>query len=274
MSDNPLKQYFRRPAVYIKLPSGGLGYAEGVIDMPETGELPVYPMTAIDEITSRTPDALFNGSAVVDIIKSCVPNIKDPWKLTNIDLDPILIAIRAATEGSTMEINTTCPSCEENEKYDVNLATIMSGFKPADYGLPLVLNEIYIKFKPLTYKEVNDAGLAQFEVQQLLQKLLSIEDEDDRQTKSGEVLDRINNLTLDLITTTIEYIKVPGATVMERKYILEFLKECDKKTHETIKNHSVKLRESTQNKPLKITCQHCKHEYEREFSINVSDFFG
>ena len=23
---NPLQQYFRRPAVYLKLPSGGLGY--------------------------------------------------------------------------------------------------------------------------------------------------------------------------------------------------------------------------------------------------------
>ena len=68
MSDNPLKQYFRRPAVYLKLPSGGLGYPEGTIDMPDTGELPVYPMTAIDEITSRTPDALFNGTAVVEVI--------------------------------------------------------------------------------------------------------------------------------------------------------------------------------------------------------------
>ena len=64
MENNPLRQYFRRPAVHVKLPSGGLDYPEGVIDMPPSGELPVYPMTAIDEITARTPDALYNGVAV------------------------------------------------------------------------------------------------------------------------------------------------------------------------------------------------------------------
>jgi hypothetical protein len=51
MNNNPLRQYFRRPAVYIKLPSGGLGYAKDVLEIPESGDFPVYPMTAIDEIT-------------------------------------------------------------------------------------------------------------------------------------------------------------------------------------------------------------------------------
>ena len=63
MQNNPLRQFFRRPAVFFKLPSGGKNYAPGVLDMPENEEFPVYPMTAIDEISMRTPDALFNGSA-------------------------------------------------------------------------------------------------------------------------------------------------------------------------------------------------------------------
>ena len=56
--NNPLKQYFRQPAIYIRLPSQGKNYPEGSLNMPPTGELAVYPMTAIDEITYRTPDAL------------------------------------------------------------------------------------------------------------------------------------------------------------------------------------------------------------------------
>ena len=69
MNNNPLRQYFRRPAVYISLPSKGEGYSVDELELPETTELPVYPMTAIDEITARTPDALFNGTAVVELIK-------------------------------------------------------------------------------------------------------------------------------------------------------------------------------------------------------------
>jgi len=104
MTTNPLKQYFRRPALYLKLPSGGNNYAPGVIDLPENGDIPVYPMTAIDEITARTPDALFNGTAVHDLMKSCVPAIKQPWSIYSTDLDAILIAIKAASKGSDLEI--------------------------------------------------------------------------------------------------------------------------------------------------------------------------
>ena len=50
----------------ISLPSGGESYGPEDIEWPDEGkELPVYPMTAIDEITTKTPDALFNGSAMV-----------------------------------------------------------------------------------------------------------------------------------------------------------------------------------------------------------------
>ena len=114
--NNPLRQYFRRPSLYIKLPSKGHFYPAGAIDMPENGELPVFPMTAIDEITSKTPDALFSGAAVTDIIQSCIPAIKDPWVLPSIDLDTILIAIRAATNGNELEIQSLCAKCENDGK--------------------------------------------------------------------------------------------------------------------------------------------------------------
>lgn len=273
MSDNPLKQYFRRPAVYIRLPSNGHGYPEGAIDMPENNELPIYPMTAIDEITSRTPDSLFNGSAVVDLISSCVPNIKNPWAVTNIDLDPILIAIRAATFGTLMEVDTTCPNCEESAKYDVNLTTLMSEFKPGDYSTPLKIDNISIKFSPMPFTEINKASIAQFELQKNLQMLLNIEDEKVRNEKTSETLKQVNNTYLNLITQVIEYIKVPDAIVMDKEFIKEFLSNCDKKTYDTIRDYSISLRQSTELKPLKIKCIHCEHDYEQTFTVNVADFF-
>lgn len=274
MSDNPLKQYFRRPAVYIKLPSNGEGYPEGAIDFPENGELPIYPMTSIDEITSRTPDALFNGTAVVELIRSCVPNIKDPWSVTNVDLDPILIAIRAASFGTLMEIDTKCPSCEEEAKYDVNLSTLMNEFKPGDYKTTMKLNDVQVKFSPMPYTEITKASLAQFELQKTLQILMNIENEDERNTKTGEAMKRLNDTYLDLITQVISYIKVPDATVFEKEFIKEFLQNCDKKTYDSIRDHSIELRQSTELKPLKIKCMHCSHEYEQSFTVNISDFFG
>jgi hypothetical protein len=274
MSDNPLKQYFRRPAVYIKLPSDGHGYPPGSIDIPENGEIPIYPMTAIDEITSRTPDALFNGTAVVELIKSCVPNIKDPWKVTNVDLDPLLIAIRAATYGTAMEVETKCQSCEEEAKYDVNLTSLMGTFKPGDYDSILKMNDIQIKFTPMPFTEINKASLAQFEMQKTLQMLIAIEDETERNRQTSEAMKRINDTYQELLTQMVSYIKIPEATVFEKEYIKEFLVNCDKQTYDKIRDYSMELRRSTEIKPLKIKCIHCQHEYEQPFTVNITDFFG
>lgn len=274
MSDNPLKQYFRRPGVYIKLPSGGFGYNPQDVDLPENGELPVYPMTAIDEITSRTPDALFNGSAIIEIIKSCVPNIKNPWAINSIDLDPILVAIRTATHGNEMDMEVTCPSCDEVSKFGVNLSAILAGFKPGDYQTPLKLSdEISIKFKPLSYRETNDANMKQFQIQKTLQTILAMEESDTKSERVQELMKAINQLATELIGATIEYIKAPTATVIDKEFIIEFLTNVDKVSYDTIRDHSITLRESTTNKPLDIKCPNCSHEFKQGFSINATDFF-
>ena len=103
---NPLTKYFRQPKVYVTLPSKGSHYAPGAIDMPENGELPVFAMTAKDELTMKTPDALLNGAATVNVIKSCIPDIIDPWQMPSIDLDAVLVAIRIATYGEILELET------------------------------------------------------------------------------------------------------------------------------------------------------------------------
>ena len=272
---NPLKQYFRRPALYLKLPSGGVGYAEGSLEMPENGELPIYPMTAIDDITSKTPDALFNGSAIVDIIKSCVPNIKDPWEVNSIDLDPILVAIRTASTGDKMEIETTCPECKEDTKYDVNLSRILAGFNPGNYQqLVQIGNDLTIKFRPLKYTEINKANTSQFDVQRMLINLQALPEGEEKLNKSNEVVKVINEMTMRLIADTIEYIKVPEVTVLDKNHIFEFLTNIDSKSYDLIKDTNFSLRKSTENKPLEIKCMHCSKEYQQAFTVNVSDFFG
>ena len=42
----------------------------------------------------KNPDALLNGEAVASLIKSCVPDIKDPKKMFSADVDALLIAIK------------------------------------------------------------------------------------------------------------------------------------------------------------------------------------
>lgn len=274
IQNNPLKQYFRRPSIYLKLPSGGKMYPPGVVNIPESGELAVYPMTAIDEISSKTPDALYNGTAMADIIRSCIPDIKDPWAINSIDLDAVLIAIRSAAGGNDMSISSECPSCKEIADYAVNLVGILSQLKSADYDRELVVGDLSIKFRPLTYKEMNDAGTSQMEAQRIFMMLEKEEDSAVRNTKTQEALKFITEVTMKILSQTITHIKTSSAFVEEKEYILDFLHNCDKDTYVAIRDYNANLKSQAEIKPLRIKCIHCQHEYEQPFTLNTSDFFG
>ena len=274
MDNNPLRQYFRRPAVYVKLPSGGDGYPEGSLEMPENNELPVYPMTAIDEITTRTPDALANGTAVVELIKSCIPNIKNPWVVPNIDLDAILIAIKTASSPSgEMDIESQCPSCDEIAQYKIALIGLLSSITKPDFTKELELGDLSVKLRPLTFKEVNEASLEQFEFQRIAGQIDTIEDDDQRNKVLQQALEKITDLTMDLVSNSVEYIKTPTSTVDQKEFILDFLKHCDRNIYITIRDYSSELRKASEVKPMKITCGSCNHEYEQTITLNPTDFF-
>lgn len=270
---NPLRQYFRRPALHFTLPSKGKFYPDGAIDMPETGELPVFPMTAIDEITSKTPDALFNGSAIVDIIKSCVPAIKDPWAIPSTDLDAILIVIRSATTGNDFEVTSTCPKCENEGTYNLNLMGLLTNIKIDGYDELLEMGDLKFKFKPLSYRDVNKGNMVQFTMQREIAELERIENNDERSIKASETMKKLSKLNTDFLASTIESIQTPADIVTDNLFICEFLENCDRGTHDLIRAKVVLLRESSAVKPQKIKCVACSHEYEQIISLNVTDFF-
>ena len=274
MENNPLKQYFRRPSVYMKLPSGGAGYPEGTLDLPENGELPIYPMTAIDEITARTPDALFNGTAVVELIRSCVPNIKDPWAVTNVDLDALLVAIKAASSPSgEMDVESQCPKCEDVSTFKIILAGILASQSNPDFDAELEVGDLSIKFRPLSFKEVNQASIEQFDLQRMFASLDNMADEEQKSKAMQEALARITNLTMVLLSKSIVHIKTPSVPVTELEYILDFLQHCDRNLYIQIREYSANIRKDSELKPMQITCIACGHNYDQTITLNPTDFF-
>ena len=119
-NQNPLKQYFRKPGIWVKLPSQGNFYNDKPEGLNDMGEIAIYPMTAKDELVLKNADALLNGNAVFEIVRSCAPSIKNPEEMPAVDLDAILLAIRRCTYGEKMEISTQ-HDCGENVTNDVTI---------------------------------------------------------------------------------------------------------------------------------------------------------
>jgi hypothetical protein len=276
MSPNPLSKFFRQPAIYIRLPSQGKGWPTGTLDLPPNGEIPVYPMTAIDEITYRTPDALFNGEAVISVIASCLPNILDPWAVPTSDLDALLIAIRIASYGHDIDIDSTCPECSTEHSYTMDLRTILDQLNITDYTKPFGQGDLTFYFKSLNYREVTDNGLEQFEYQKTLQALNDSAEmpEKDKVTRLNSMMKNLIAVTVKAMSQSIVEIRTPDAVVTDRRHIEEFLTECDRTLFNQVRDHVIELRESSELKPLSISCPNCSHQYKQNFTLDMSNFFG
>jgi len=273
---NPLKQFFRQPAIYLRLPSDGNHWQENTLTMPANHELPVYPMTAIDEITYRTPDALFNGQAVVNVIQSCVPDIKDAWTIPGIDLNAILIAIRIASYGHDMEINTKCPSCETESEFSVDLRMILDQVAQPDYDTPIKQGDLEITICPISYKHQNEINLKQYDQQRLIQQIQldpSINDEQ-KIEKLNSALHQITELTIETLKYSISSIRARGTLVTEPEFITEFLTNCDRKIYQEIRDRVIKLRSDTEVKPFDISCPECGHKHQQTLTLDQAAFFG
>ena len=271
---NPLSKYFRQPAIYLRLPSGGKFYPPGTINIPPNGELPIYPMTAVDEITNRTPDALFNGSATANIIGSCIPDIKDPWSVTSVDLSALLCAVRLSSYGHDMDITTTCPSCGHVHDVTIDLRMVLDQIQMPDYNQPLVIGDLNFYFTPLTYRQLNEISKTQFEDSKLIQVLNDTEiPEEQRMEKLGEAFRRITSLTMRSISASIAAVKTQEAMVTDQQQIEELLVNAPKSLFEAVRDRAVSLREQTDLKPVQITCDECKHQYPQSFTLDMSNFF-
>ena len=274
MEKNPLSDYFRQPSIYIKLPSDGKYYPKDAVDIPANGELPVYPMTTKDEITYRTPDALFNGNAVVSVIQSCVPNIRNAWKMPSMDLDTVLIAIRIATYGHEMEIGTVCPSCTTEANYGVDLRVMLDNVRPGDYSQPLKLGDLEIYLKPMDYQQMNANSMAQFEEQKMLQSVQDSAVSDEQKLgKLSDVLRKITDITTEALANNISAVHTPHGHVSDITHIRDWLANTDRGTFAQVRDYVVKVKQQSEMQPLKITCKNCQNQYEQLFTLDMTNFF-
>lgn len=271
---NPLKQYFRQPAIYLRLPSEGNFWPAGTLTLPANNELPILPMTAMDEITYRTPDALFNGSAVVNVIQSCVPDIHDAWAAPGTDINAILVAIRIASFGHDMEISSKCPKCETEGEYSIDLRNILENLKALNYDIPIQHGDLEITFRPMTYREQNRTNQSQFEQQRMIQAIPQSDLPDaEKIIKLNEALQQITALTISALKWGIVSVRTPQMLVTDTDHIEEFLSNCDRGLFVKIRDHIVELRNNSEFKPFNIECDNCKHNYTQTLTLDQASFF-
>lgn len=281
-SSNPLAKHFREPKLYIRLPSRGNFYGPGSINIPETGEFAILAMTAKDELKLKTPDALMNGQATVDVIQSCVPEIKNAWDVPSIDVDAILIAIRIATYGDKMEVNVNVPGINEERKYDIDLVRLLDLLNEQEYSNTLEVGAFKIETAPLDYRGFTQTAIKTFEER----RLFSVVNDDsmsdaDKLQKFNESFERITDLNIGIVSRSVKSISFGDEPpVTNPEFINEFFENTDKDVYKAVIDHIELQRSKFTIKPFVVPTSPedqaagAPAEYAVPISFDQSNFFA
>lgn len=253
-SSNPLSKHFRHPKLFIRLPSEGNFYRTGSLERTVNNEYPVLAMTAKDELMIKTPDALLNGQSTVSVIQSCIPNIKDAWSVPSIDVDAILIAIRIATYGEKLEIETEVPTTKTARAYEVDLRMLLDQLNSAEYDNIVTVNNIKIELAPTTYKDFTDVSLKTFEEQRIFKLLDNNELSDlEKLAKFNESFSRLTDLNISVVSKSIVAVQFENEDpVTDKNHIAEFINNCDKEIFQAILEHVDAQKKKFAIKPLEV----------------------
>jgi len=278
-NQNPLSGFFRQTKISIKIPSEGKFYPDGFLELNNGDELDIKAMTSEDELRLKNPDALLNGQAMVDIMKSCVPGIKGkPEQLLIPDVSVIMLAIRNATYGDELTFKATCPECTKETEFSRSIRSSLdfTTFLEDEYIVEIEGLKIYLH--PHNFKTYTKNNLVQFEQSKIMQLVEKEDVADDEKLRSfGNSFKMMVKINFELVSDSITKIVTPdGKEVNDKKFISEFLREMGSKEIEIIKKKIQKMNETgvPTHHDCKCSEEDCAHEWREEgIQFDPSHFF-
>ncbi len=279
MSTNPLKKYFRKPALYIKLPTGGKFNPE--ISQTALDEIGVCPMTAIDEISLKNPDALLNGEALISVIKSCCPDIPDPRKICNIDAEAIYMAIQYATYGADLTHSHTCEKCDNTNDFNIDVNYILNRMPEIENPEPVIWEDIKINVRPASIESITRLSIIELEQKKIIANIQANAGaalEEGESTRLAKTLytsyAKIAGLNVELLANVIDSIETPEGVVTDNELIVEFLNNISSTIVEEINTKAKKIsKRPKETSEFEFVCPECEHKQTVVLEVNPINFF-
>lgn len=276
MQHNPLAKYFRAPGIAVRLPSGGNFQPVGNVTFTPGGDVSVLPMRGADEMLMKSPDALMNGHAIEQTIKSCVPGVVNPQLLPTPDVDAILLAIRAATYGDQMDIECVCPHCKAENAFAFSISAVLDTAVELDPEYPVRLSDdVLVYVRPFNLKASTRISMVAFHEARKMQLLEdSKATEDEKQAALRVSFDSINNMNTDALASSVAAVVVPEGAIEDPTMIREFVANISTDWLKKIEDQLKKVNESGIDKVQKVLCVKCEKEFETSVEFDPSNFFG
>ena len=172
-----------------------------------------------------------------------------------------------------MTIGHTCPHCQADNDYSLDLNFVVEHYARCKYNNKLVIGELTIRTQPLTYKQTTDFGMRTFTLQQQLRQIDTITDDKEKSEFYQKMFKELSDVQNDLYLNSVEAVELSEIVVTEREYILEFLEKCDKSVFDKIRDHVDANSAAFQLPAYPVQCTDCEKESEVFIDLDQTNFF-
>lgn len=272
-SGGVLARYYRVPGLHVKLPTDGAFLPPGSFRPTATGDVPVFPMRAADELLLKSPDALMSGYGIEKLLESCVPAIQTPREVSTADLDVLLLAIRASTFGETMPITVACPKCGEASEFECHLPGMVATVQPIPGDNPVRLSDdIVVYVRPYNLGNATKVAMTTFEETRRMQALEKAS-EDERRKAMNEGFARLSALNVAMVADCVMRVVVPEGVVTDKQEIARFVADLPSRRFAKVEDKLKELNGMGMDKHVEVCCEKCQHTWRTEVEFNPASFF-
>lgn len=257
---NPLQNFFRKSKFSITLPSRGKWYPKGSINGAE-GEVEIYAMTAADDTRFKTNEILISHLATYDLIKSCIPAIKDPENMPIVDLDAAILNIRRASYGDDIELNVPVPNTSLTHKIKLSISQLTSKLPNAkeQWDEELTINDgdlsLTLKLRPLYLKNLFSTTKQIIKQQQITEQISNSNQSADQKIDEIDTqMKTLGNITVNMVIDSVQSISTnDGYSTDQISEIRQFINQIDLEYFKAIQKHLEEQKKKTSFETVSIT---------------------
>lgn len=192
----------------------------------------------------ESKDTIHMMKAMCSIIENCTDGIVNPQEMPLFDVEYIFAKIRAKSIGESIEVKSTCPSCDSKTSLTIEIDSIEVKFPEGITNKIMLTDKLGIILK---YPSLSDSIV------------------DMESTADGAV---------EFVCNSIDVVFDSASTYNRKDFtpseILTFVESLDGKQFEQITEFYKNLPQL--NKTIECKCLNCNHEYVVDFR-GLQDFF-
>jgi hypothetical protein len=283
--NNPLQQFFRKPKFTIQLPSRGKWYPKNAIKNTD-GQVEIYAMTASDETRAKTSEVLLNVNSLVDLLKSCVPDITNPELIPTVDLDALMLSIRRASYGDNLEYEVAVPQTNLTTKINLSIEKLVGELANVEQEWDETLNilsdnkdTVCVIIRPINVKSMFSVTKQILKHQQATLEISNNSQPTDQKIDQiDDQMKHLATLSVNMVADSIVKISIGDYSTENPAEIRQFINNIDVEYFKAIQTHIEQQKNKMTFKPQTVIAteeqiqQGAPAQWEATVQLDFSNF--